>query len=169
MKNNIEMVIYVSDLEHYSKGINECVELDLMNPEEAKSKYEAHEGNKFFISDTSMTYDLGIGELDSIEWILDWAEEYLQNWNEEQIKVFSKLINEFDWEYASDKVSDYDYVIIEIGDCKSDGEAVGRYFCTEYLHIPPEKDYIDYEAYGRYILLIKRDYVTTDDSVIIVY
>ena len=172
MKNNIEMVIYVRSLGHCSKEVNECVKLDLMNPTEANRKYSAFQKKRkehgMFISNTSMTYDLGINELDSIEWLLDWADKYLQNWDEEQLEVFSELIHEYDWTYASDTVSHYDYKIIEIGDCASEEEAVGRYY-SECLDIPDHiKRYFDYERYGRNILE-ERDNVTTDDYVIIVY
>ena len=40
-KNSIEMIIYVSNFNKDNKGTNERVKLDLMNPAEAKSKYEA--------------------------------------------------------------------------------------------------------------------------------
>lgn len=174
-KNSIEMIIYVSDLTKYNKGINDWIELDLRNPTEAKSKYEdfkkANEEHEFFISDTSMTYNLGINELDNIDFILEMAETYFSNWSEDQIEVFSDLIAEFDdydWDYIAEKVNDYDYVIIEIGNCESDEKAVGRYY-AEYLNMPDSiESYFDYERYGRDIL-IGVDNVTTDDYVIIVY
>ena len=173
-KNNIEMIIYVSDLTLYRKGINELIELDLMNPAESKSKYEdfkkANEGHKFFISDTSMQYELGVSEFDSIEWLLEWAEEYLQGWSEEQIMIFSDIIYELDWDWddASEKVKNYDYVLIEIGDCETDEECVGRYY-AECLDIPNSiVQYFDYVSYGRNILE-ENDSVTTDEYVLIVY
>ena len=169
-KNNIKMIIYVSALFKYNKGTNERVELDLMKPAESKSKYEKfqkeHEGNEFFISDTSMTYPLGINEHDNIDFLLNMAEKYFCNWSKEQMEIFSYLVAESDfyWEYDAKKVTNYDYVLIEIGDCKSDEEAVGRYY-AEYLD---KEQYFDYEQHGRNILE-ENDNVTTDDYVIIIY
>ena len=73
-KNSIEMIIYVSDLALYNRGVNEWIELDLMNPTQAKSKYDdfkkEREEHALFISDMSMTYNLGINEFDNIDYIL---------------------------------------------------------------------------------------------------
>lgn len=173
-KNSIEMIIYVSDLTKYKKGIHKWIELDLMKPTQAKSKFDAfkkeHEGNKLVISDTSMTYPLRVNKLDNIDFLLELADNYFDNWSEEQIMVFSYLINELEWDWddASDKVNNYDYALIEIGDYKSDEEAVGYYY-ADCLNIPDYiESYFDYESYGRDILL-ETDNVTTDDYVIIVY
>ena len=173
-KNSIEMIIYVSDLTNYNRGIHNWVELDLMNPEEAKSKYDAfqkeYEGHEFVISDTSMTYPLGINKLDNIDFLLELADRYFGNWSEEQIMVFSDLINELEWvlDDASDKVNNYDYTLIETGKYKSDEEAVGYYY-ADYLDIPNSiVNYFDYESYGRDILL-ESNSIPTDDYVIIVY
>ena len=130
-KNSIEMVIYVSDLALYNRGVNEWIELDLMTPMKAKSKYDAikkeNEGHEFFISDTSMMYDLGINEFDNIDFILYMADIFFSNWSEEQIMVFSDLIAEadFSWEYGAKKVNDYAYMIIKTGAYESDEKAVG--------------------------------------------
>lgn len=174
MKNSIEMIIYVSDLTKYNRGTHDWVELDLMKPTETKRKYDAfkkeHEGDALVISDTSMTYPLGVNKLDNIDFLLKLAENYFSNWNEEQIMVFSDLINELDWDWddASDKVNNYDYSLIEIGDCKSDEEAVGYYY-ADCLNIPDYiESYFNYEEYGRDILL-ETNNVTNDDYVIIVY
>lgn len=173
-KNSIEMIIYVSDLTKYNRGTHAWVELDLMNTKETKRKYDAfkkeHEGDELVISDTSMTYNLRINELDNIDFLIKMSEKYFSNWSEEQIMVFSDLINElkWDWDEASDKVNNYDYALIEIGDYKSDEEAVGYYY-ADYLNIPDFiESYFDYERYGRDILL-KTDSITIDDYVIIVY
>ena len=167
-KNTIEMLIFVSD----STNCSEWVKLDLMKPTQAKSKYDEfkkeHDGHKFLISCTAMAHYLKLEDCTSIEWLLDWAEEYLQNWNEEQIIAFSDLITAFDWDVASDKVKYYDYRLIKTSDWDSDEEAVGRYY-AEYLAIPEYiKPYFDYERYGRKTLQ-KFASVTTDDYVIIVY
>lgn len=175
-KNSIEMIIFVSDLTKYNQGINEWIELDLMNPTEAKRKYEdfqkANEGHEFFISDTSMTYGLGVNEYDNIDFLLELADNYFIRWSEEQIMVFSDLINELEWDWddASDKVNNYDYTLIEIDDddCESAEEAVGRYY-AESLNIPDYiEPYFDYESYGMDILIEVAN-VITDDYVIIVY
>lgn len=173
-KNNVKMIIYVSDLALYNRGVNERVELDLMKPAEARSKYDdfqkEREEHALFISDTLMTYNLGINELDNIDYILYIADIFFSTWSEEQIKVFSDLVTEtaFTWDYAINKVTNYDYALIEIGDCKSDEEAVGRYY-AEYLDIPNHiEPFFDYEQYGRHILE-ENDNVTNDDYVIIVY
>ena len=121
MKNRIEMIINVRDL----TNCNELIELDLMNTTETKRKYDAfkkeHEGNKFYIRFHTKFYkgepllidNVGVREIDFIEWILDWAEEYLQewaeeylkNWDEEQINQFSNLVQEgYDWERATEIV-----------------------------------------------------------------
>lgn len=173
MKTNkkiIEMVICVSTL----TNCYDWVELDLMNPTKAKSKYESfqkeHEGNKFIISDTSMTYGLGINEFDNIDFILDMAENYFSQWTEEQIKVFSDLVaeSEFSWDYASYKVNNYDYMLIKHKGKGTEEEYVGRYY-AEYLDIPEHfKQFLDYEDYGRNILE-ENENVTNDDYVIIVY
>ena len=174
MENNIEMIIYVSDLALYNRGINEWIELDLMNPTQAKSKYDdfqkEREEHALFISDTSRTYNLGINEFDNIDFILYMADIFFSNWSEEQLSVFSDLVNEgdYEWEKSAEIVNNYDYALIEIGDCKSDEKAVGRYY-AECLAIPENiKPYFDYESYGRNILE-ENDNVTTDDYVIIVY
>lgn len=173
-KNNNEMIIYVSSLKKYKKGINEWVELDLMNPEDAKNKFDdfkkENEGHEFIISDTSMEYDLGVNELDNIDFILELAEEYFRNWSEEQMMVFANLINklDFDWEAGAKKVKDYEYALIEIDFCETDERAVGKYY-AEYLDIPDNiEPYFDYEKYGRDIIE-QENSITTDDYVIIVY
>lgn len=120
-KNSIEMIIKVSDL----TNCKELIELDLMNPAKAKSKYEdfkkKHEGNEFYIkfytrsykNETKMTDYVGVREIGFIEWILEWAEEYLQKWTEEylqkwdekQINQFSNLVKDgYDWKSATEKV-----------------------------------------------------------------
>ena len=172
--NNIEMIIYVSDLKKYRQGINEWVELDLMNTAETRDKYDAfqkeHEENALFISDTSMTYNLGINEFDNIDYILYIADSYFAEWSEEQIKIFSDLINEgdYDWKDAVKIVNNYDYAFIEISAGESDEEAVGRY-CAEDLNIPNHiESYFDYVSYGRDII-IETENVVTDDYVILIY
>lgn len=175
MKDTIEMIIYVSDLALYKKGINEWIELDLMNPEEAKNKYDdfqkGREGHALFISDTFMTYDLGINELDNIDFIIYMADVFFSDWSEEQLRVFSDLVTEGDytWTQGAEIIKNYYYTLIKIGDCKSDEEAVGRYY-AEYLNITTDriKYYFDYERYGRDILE-ENDNVSNEDYVIIVY
>ena len=173
-KNSIKMIIYVSDLALYNRGVNEWIELDLMNPAQAKSKYDdfqkEREEHALFISDTSMTYNLGINELDNIDFILYMSDIFFSNWSEEQLNVFSDLVNEgaYEWTEAAEKVNNYDYALIEIGDCKSDEEAVGRYY-AECLDIPNcIEPYFDYERYGRDIL-IEAENITNEDYTIIIY
>ena len=175
MKDTIEMVIYVSDLALYRRGINDWIELDLMNPEEAKSKYDdfqkGREEHALFISDTFMTYDLGINELDNIDFIIYMADMFFSDWSEEQLSIFSELVTEggYSWTQGAEIVKNYDYALIKIGAYKSDEEAVGRYY-AEYLDIATDliKQYFDYERYGRDILE-ENDNVSNEDYVIIVY
>ena len=173
-KKTIEMFIYVSDLALYNRGIYEWIGLDLMNPAQAKSKYDdfqkEREEHALFISNTSMTYNLGINEFDNIDFILYMADIFFSNWSEEQLSVFSDLVNEgdYEWEKSAEIVNNNDYALIEIGDCESDEKAVGRYY-AEYLAIPENiKPYFDYERYGRNIL-IGTESITNEDYTIIIH
>ena len=140
-KNSIEMVIYVSDLALYNRGVNEWIELDLMNPKQAKSKYDdfkkEREEHALFISDTSMTYNLGINEFDNIDYILYMADIFFSNWSEEQLSVFSDLVNDgdYEWEQSAEIVNNYDYTIIDHEELGEEEKTVGRYY-AEYLAIP---------------------------------
>ena len=174
MKNNIEMLIYVSDLKLYKRGINEWIELDLMNPAQAKSKYDdfqkEREEHALFISDTSMTYNLGINELDNIDFILYMADIFFSNWSEEQLSVFSDLVNEgdYEWTKAAEIVNNYDYTRIEHEELGKEEECVGQYY-AEYLDIPNNiEQYFDYARYGRDILL-KTENITNEDYTIIIH
>lgn len=173
-KKSIEMIIYVSDLALYKKGINEWIELDLMNIEEATSKYNAfqkeREEHGLFISDTSMTYELGINELDNIDYIIYMADMFFSSWSEEQLSIFSDLIIEggYDWTTASKIVHNYDYTKIEHTERGQEEKCVGEYY-AEYLDIPENiKPYFNYEQYGRDILL-ETENVSNEDYTIIVY
>ena len=173
-KNSIEMVIYVSDLAHYNRGITEWIELDLMNPAEAKSKFDdfqkEREEHALFISDTSMTYNLGINEFDNIDFILYMADIFFSNWSEEQLSVFSDLVKDgdYEWKQAAEIVNNYDYTIIDHEELGKEEEAVGRYY-AEYLAIPEnKKKYFDYERYGRDVL-IGSENITNEDYTIIIH
>lgn len=173
-KNSIEMVIYVSDLALYNRGVNEWIELDLMNPAQAKSKYDDFQKERkehaLFISDTSMTYNLGINEFDNIDFILYMADIFFSNWSEEQLSVFSDLVNEgdYEWEKSAEIVNNYDYTIIEHEELGREEECVGQYY-AEYLAIPDNiKPYFDYESYGRDILL-GTESITNEDYTIIIH
>lgn len=170
---NLEIIIYVSDLTLYSQGVDEWVELNLLEPTEAKRKYDAfqkkHKGHEFFISDTSMTNNLGIREFNAIECILDWAEEYLCNWNEEQISIFSALIVDgaYDWASAADIVENYAYTVIEHNGRGTEEECVGQYY-AEFLDIPDHiEPYFDYERYGRDVLIESESITNADYTIII--
>ena len=177
MKDNkkaIEMIIYVSDLTLYKHGINEWIELDLMNTAEAKSKYNAfkkeREEHELFISDTSMTYNLGINELDNIDYILYIADIFFSNWSDEQLSVFCDVVNEgaYEWTRATKIVNNYDYIVIEHEEWGNEEECVGKYY-ADYLGIPENiEPYFDYERYGRDIL-IESEHITNEDYTIIIY
>ncbi len=174
-KNNIEMIIYVSDLALYNEGINELVELDLMNPTEAKSKYEdfqkEREEHALFISETSMTYNLGINEFDNIDFIIYMADAFFSEWSEEQLNVFCELVNEgdYEWTEAAKIVNNYDYTIITHEGKGTEDEYVGRYYVEECLDIPDYiKLYFDYASYGRDIL-IESENITNEDYIIIIH
>ena len=173
-KNNNEMIIYVSDLALYAKGVNEWIELDLMNIEEAQSKYndfqKEREEHGLFISDTSMTYELGISELDNIDYIIYMADIFFSTWSEEQLSVFSDLVVEggYDWTQASKIVHNYGYTKIVHTERGKEEKCVGQYY-AEYLDIPENiKTYFDYEKYGRDIL-IETENVTNEDYTIIIH
>lgn len=173
-KNKIEMLIYVSDLALYKKGVNEYVELDLMKPADAKRKYEdfgkEREEHGLFISDTSMTYELGINELDNIDFILYMADIFFSIWSEEQLSVFSDLVTEgaYDWTTASKIVHNYDYTKIEHKEHGKEEKCVGQYY-ADYLNIPENiKPYFDYTAYGQDILT-ETENITNEDYTIIIY
>lgn len=178
MKDNkkaIKMIIYVSDLELYNKGVHEWVELDLMNQAEAKSKYndfqEEREGHALFISDTSMTYNLEINELDNIDFIIDMADSFFSEWSEEQLNIFCDLVNEgaYEWTEAAKIVNNYDYTVIEHEGKWTEDEYVGRYYAEECLNIPEHiKPYFDYKAYGRDILIASEN-ITNEDYTIIIH
>ena len=178
MKNNnnkIEMLIYVSDLALYKKGINKWIELDLMNPAQAKSKYDDFqkecEEHALFISDSSMTYELGINELDNIDFIIYMADIFFSNWSEEQLSVFSDLVKEgpYDWETASKIVNNYDYTKIEHEERGEEAKCVGQYY-AECFDIPENiKPYVDYVAYGRDILTETENITNEDYTIIIIY
>ena len=174
-KNKIEMLIYVSDLDLYKKGINKWIELDLMNPELAKSKYDDFqkecEEHALFISDTSMTYELGISELDNIDFIIYMADIFFSNWSEEQLSVFSDLVAEgnYDWEKTAKIVNNYDYTKIEHEERGEEEKCVGQYY-ADYLDIPENlKQYFDYVAYGRDILTETENITNEDYTIIIIY
>lgn len=173
-RNNIKMIIYVSDLALYKRGINEWIELDLMKPQEAKRKYDdfqkEREEHALFISDTSMTYNVGINELDNIDFIIYMADIFFSNWSEEQLHVFSDLVTEgdYEWTKGAEIVDNYDYTIIEHEEQGKEEECVGRYY-TEYLELPDNiEQYFNYENYGRDILLHNENITKEDYTIIIV-
>ena len=168
------MIIYVSDLALYNQGINEWIELDLMNPAQAKSEYDEfqkeREGHGLFISDTSMTYNLGINEFDNIDFIIYMADSFFSEWSEEQLNVFCDLVNEggYEWTEAGKIVNNYDYTIIELEERGKEEESVGEYY-ADYLDIPENiKAYFDYASYGRDILL-ETENITNEDYTIIIH
>ena len=118
-----------------------------------------------------MTYNLGINELDNIDFILYMADIYFSEWSEDQLNVFCDLVNEgaYEWTTAAEIVNSYDYTVIGHEGRGSEDEKVGRYYAEDCLNIPDYiKPYFDYEKYGRDIL-IESESITTEDYTIIIH
>ena len=157
--------IYVTNLGKYNEGylVGEWLELPATDEEIAATLEKIGISDEpdgfgryyeeYFITDYESEIDgLKIGEYDSIDELNELAEK-LEDVDEEQFAAALYFSSNFD--EAIEILDDVIYITTPRG-FETDEEAVGMYYVYELgcLSIPPElENYIDFEAYGRDIMI----------------
>ena len=156
----MECRIFLASLTAHTNGMIDGEWIDLTD-NNAMDKIDAfmdeREGHKFFISDSSTSVAMDIGEYDDPYELVEFVER-LEDLDETQLDAFDAMVTglRLDREDALDKAESWEFDVIE-WDWESIEESVGYYYAelNGYTNMADDtiRKYFNYEAYGRDICI----------------